>query len=47
MQATAILDVASRLKLTREDSVVAAKEELRPIVAMLVVLGKSVESRQP
>lgn len=46
-ECAAILDVAERLKLTPEESVVAAKEELRPIVAMLVALGKSVESRQP
>ena len=46
-ECAAILDVAARLKLVSEDSIVTAKAELRPIVAMLVVLGKSTESRQP
>lgn len=43
-ECAAILDVAKRLGLVGDGEVDAAKEQLRAIVAMLVVLGKRKEN---
>lgn len=46
-ECAAILDVVAKLDLAPGAIVAGAKDQLRVIVAMLVVLGKSIESRKP
>jgi four helix bundle protein len=44
-ECAAILDVARELRLTPEEPLREAREQLQEIVAMLVALGKRMESR--
>jgi four helix bundle protein len=46
-ECAAILDIAQTLELLEEERALAAKGQIRSIVAMLIVLGKSMEARLP
>ena len=46
-ECAAILDVAARLDLVDQAQIASAKEQLRVIVAMLVVMGRRKENQKP